>query len=180
MKKPLLQIKYVICTILIIYFSLTVTNRLSGQEKINITAGFGLPELINGGVRFQLNQVQLGISLGFIPDDYEDIISVAGDIYFHLTGSSKYSSRYQYYFRLGCDYFRLESEYDLDEYVYLNLRFGKDFDLSKKFGINVDGGIAIELDHKETAKKQQYSFWPDTDTNYGVFPSLGISLFYRI
>ena len=38
-----------------------------GQGKVNISVGFGVPELIHVGLHKQLNQTQIGFSIGFIP-----------------------------------------------------------------------------------------------------------------
>lgn len=61
-----------------------------GQGKISFTAGFGFPELLNVGIRYQPEQVQTGLYLGSLPrkSDDEAIRSMSADVRFHFGGSS--------------------------------------------------------------------------------------------
>lgn len=67
-----------------------MTIRQFGQGKISFTAGFGFPELLNVGVRYQPEQVQIGLYLGSLPrkSDDEAIRSMSADVRFHFGGSS--------------------------------------------------------------------------------------------
>src|SRR5688572_987480 len=131
-----------------------------GQEKVNISVGLGLPELLNMSVRYQLKQTQLGVGLGFIPKPKgeESIISVSADVYYHFAGLSKLSNRRPWYGRIGLDYLKEEDEFSIEQYVYLNLRFGRDYNLSKKFGIQIDAGFIYQL-YDETIRKVPPSGW---------------------
>jgi len=60
MKKNL---KVLFCTLLIIAFSFSLDNQALGQDKVNISAGIGAPELINIGVRLQHDQIQIAINI---------------------------------------------------------------------------------------------------------------------
>ena len=71
------RISYVL---LFIFFSGCVTQT-SGQEKVSISAGIGIPELLNVGVQYQLNQVQLGLSIGSMPIKDESLFSISGDVF---------------------------------------------------------------------------------------------------
>ncbi len=149
-----------------------------GQEKINISAGFGLPELLNAGVRFHANQTQIGFSVGSVPVSDEKNLSISGDIFYHFAGSSEYSNRRPWYFRAGLNYLRTETTREIEKYTFLNTRFGRDFNVSEKFGIGLDVGATFELEKKEILKDNQTSSWFDLD--FPVFPSLSLSVFYRI
>lgn len=149
-----------------------------GQEKVNISAGLGLPEMLNLGLHFQQDQVQIGFSVGTMPLDGESIISVSGDMYYHFAGSSVLSNRRPWYGRAGLNYLRNETNNFIDKYIYLNLRIGRDFNISEKFGINFDAGAIFEL-YNEEIRKVPPSGW-NIDINFPVLPALGLRFFYRL
>ena len=159
-------------------FSLCYGNQSFGQEKANISSGIGLPELLNLGVRYQLKQAQLGIGFGFIPIKEESVIAVSGDVYYHFAGLSEFSNRRPWYGRLGLNYLRDETKTLVDKYLYLNLRIGRDFNISKKIGIEIDAGAIFQL-FNETIRKEPSSGW-NLDLEFPILPSFGIGLFYRI
>ena len=153
-------------------------NQIIGQEKLNMSVGIGLPELFNIGARYQFKQAQIGISAGTVPAKNESVISASGDFYYHFAGSSKLSDLRPWYGRLGLNYLRDETTKILDKYIYLNVRCGRDFNISKKFGIEVDGGLMFQLYHDKTYKSNTNMDWT-FDFNFPVLPSIGVALFYR-
>ena len=42
-------------------------HQTSNQEKLNISAGIGMPEHLNFGICYQLEQVQIGLYIGSAP-----------------------------------------------------------------------------------------------------------------
>jgi hypothetical protein len=164
--------------ILFSIFSFCFGNQSFGQEKVNISAGFGLPELLNVGVRYQLKQTQMGIGFGFMPMKNESVISFSGDAYYHFAGLSELSDRRLWYGRIGLNYMRDETKTLVDKYIYLNLRIGRDFNISKKFGVEIDAGAIFEL-FNDKLRKEPSSAW-NFDLEFPVLPSFGIGLFYRI
>lgn len=154
-------------------------HQLSGQEKLNISGGLGLPELINIGFRYQLEQVQIGFSIGAIPyGSGEYSVSFSGDLYYHFLGSSELSKRKPWYGRIGLNYFRDETEIVIDRYLYLTTRLGREFNFSRKFGIAIDIGAFYQLSNKEI-RKVPPSSW-NFDFEFPVLPSIGVGVFYRI
>lgn len=154
---------------------LSTTMKLVGQEKINISAGLGLPDLVNVGVRYQLSQSQLGISAGM----FQDATAITGDYYQHLFGSSKFSERHSFYTRVGMTYFRAEDDTSIDQYLFLAIRFGRDFNLSKTFGFQLDVGVPLEIMHDQT-KKENYKSSPFSIDFDMFIPAFGLSVFYRL
>lgn len=153
--------------------SLLTINPAIAQEKFNIAAGLGHPELINLGLRYQMGQSQLGISAGFFPGDYEDAYSVGADYYYHFGETSVLSTRRPWYARLGIYQFRLENEYDKRKYLLLVPRLGKDFNLSPKLGIAADAGVSFVLSREEEG-------YYDGIGRSDLILSIGFNLFYRI
>ncbi|HSI78097.1 MAG TPA: hypothetical protein VK957_19525 [Lunatimonas sp.] len=154
-------------------------NQVYGQEKLNISTGLGMPELLNIGVRYQIDQTQLGLSVGSMPlGSNENIVSISGDVYYHFGGFSELSNRRLWYGRIGLNYLRDENVNRIDKYVYLNTRLGRDFNISKKIGIGIDFGAIFQLSNEVIMKKPS-SGW-SIGFDFPVLPSLGIGLFYRI
>ena len=151
-----------------------------GQDKVNIVAGFGFPEALNLGVRFQKKQIQVGFSAGLLQQENEKTRSFSGDIFYHFGGVSNLSSRRPWYGRVGLNYFDDETEFREDKYLFLNLRLGRDFNLSKRLGIAIDAGLVFELQHDEVVKKTPSELDWNFDINVPALPSVGVVLFYRL
>ncbi len=168
------KVKHFSCILIVVSFLFVFNQLVIGQEKFNISAGFGVPELINIGLRYQVDQCQLGLSLGLMPHDF----SVCGDVYYHFAGLSELSVRRPWYGRIGLNYLREETEYYIDKYLYLNIRLGRDFNISDKFGIELDGGVLFQIKNK-VIRKTPVSPW-SLDLEFPVLPGFGIGLFYRL
>lgn len=162
-----------------IIFSFCLGNQLFGQEKVNISAGFGFPELINLGVRYQIKQIQIGMSVGTYPVKDEELmtISTSADIYYHFGGFSELSSRRPWYGRIGLNYLFYETKTFIDKSIGLGLRIGRDFNISKKIGIEIDTGVFSELYFD---RKGKYPYEYDYNPGFNIYPSFGIELFYRL
>jgi hypothetical protein len=155
-------------------FSLIYGYPVSGQEKINLYGGLGLPEVLVLGARFQFDQVQLGLGIGSnIPSDLTPIfsgLSFSSDVSYHFGGISQKSDRRTWYIKGG-----LSKLVDLNKEpnsipLVFYFRIGRDINLCKKLGLNIEPGIII-------GKKfinEMLSY------NHGIAPSFGIFIFYRI
>lgn len=152
-------------------------NKSVGQEKVNISVGVGMPELIHLGARYQLKQIQVGIGVGTWPVRDESMFSFSGDLFYHFAGTSELSDRRPWYGRAGLNHLREETEYTIYKYLHLNLRFGREFNISKRMGIEIDAGAIFQLSHQEI-EKVPTSSWIDLE--FPVLPSAGIGLFYRL
>lgn len=157
---------------IIFILSILICN---GRDKVNISIGFGLTEFFNTGMRFQLNQVQLGLSAGTL---FSGETSFSGEVYHHFAGKSNLSERKPWYVRSGFTLWHFKKDYILfkalsfglfsnEEPVnvtFFNARMGRDFNLTEKLGINTDFGLAI----------------PVNDKDMQITPAACISLFYRL
>jgi len=170
-----------LCKVLLFsLFLFCISNPLIGQEKVNISTGIGLPELINVGMRYQHKQTQTGLSFGFIPQgEKESFISVSGDFCYHFLGISKLSNRRTWFGKTGISYFRYETRSVINKSLYLNLRIGRDFNISEKFGLELGGG-SIFLLHEDIMRKVPPSGGWDIKIDFSILPSMGLGLFYRI
>ncbi len=157
---------------------MTVYISCKSQEKINVSAGAGIPELINASVKFQFNQSQIGFSLGSMPASDESLLSLTGMAFYHFAGNSSYSERKPWFFRGGFDFLRDETRSITDKYLYLDLRLGRDLNLSDRWGVGLDAGPLIQLFHDRTSKNETTG-WFNLDIDFPVLPCAGICLYYR-
>ena len=173
------KIKSLFQVLLIIFISISYNFYLFGQEKLNISAGIGIPEMTNIGLKYQFEPMQFGFSLGLLPLSNETLFTLSGDIYYHFAGTSALSDRRPWFGRIGLAYLRDETDRYIDKYLYLNARIGRDFNFLEKVGLAIDAGVGFELYNEETDKQpgnSDFSF----NLEFPVIPSLGIALFYRI
>jgi len=153
--------------------------KVFGSEKINVTAGFDVPELWNIGVRCQLSQTQIGVSYGLMScTGAERLLSISSDIYYHFGGKTKLSERRPWYIRAGLNYVYHETAAYIGKGLFFKLRAGRDLNISKKVGIEIDAGPLFWVLKKETRKKPPG--WLDFDIYIPLLPSIGIAVFYRI
>jgi hypothetical protein len=169
MKRKLLPLKKIVT----LSFTFGLILNLVAQKEINLTAGVGFPEFLNIGIKGQLKQIALGISVGTVPvlEVDEKILSVCGDLFYHYGKIPELSQRRVWYGRVGMNYLSDKISERKDRYTYLNLRVGRDLNLSEKFGFQIDGGILILL-----AKKISEHTWID----FPIIPSIGLNFFLRL
>ena len=159
---------------------------LRSQEKINLSAGFGIPELMNVGVLYQLKQVQIGVGGGFMmhnmsnyySNNNENAFSVSGEIYYHFAGKNKYAIRKPWYVKAGLNFIRFNEVNQSQNANYLNFRIGHDFNVSEKVGIDIGAGAAYQLNYK-SFDNQLLGDWFNINLNSAVVPSIGMRLFLR-
>ncbi|MDF0705792.1 MAG: hypothetical protein VX772_06415 [Bacteroidota bacterium] len=181
MKTPF-KLILVPCLVVLIHFN------SYGQEKVNVAATIGAPDLIGIGVRFQMRQSQIGLSYGFatINDSYDKTYIISAEYFNHFSGQSKFTNRRPWYFRGGFNYMVDEDDYYKDTYLYTSLRLGRDFNVSKKIGFTFDLGLMVELLHNEKEKQPlEVPYWFNFDWGFSssdakVLPALSLGLFYRI
>jgi hypothetical protein len=173
------------CFLLIIAFLCRSGGQISGQGKVSLSSGLGIPELINVGVQYRIEQTQIGIGFGYFPpsgsgsDPYAilswgTLMSLSGDFYYHFGKLPKSSDLidHPWYVRLGLAYTR-EELIDKDSNVFfLSPRIGRDINFSKRVGIGID--LGINLVH--------YISDPSVPHFLSLFglPGMGIRVFYRI
>ena len=163
---------FVIIVFFLIYFNIVTYS----QEKINFSAGIGYAELLNLGMYFQSEQIQIGLSYGSWPRS--EIYSISSDLKFHMGDSSQYSNRKCWFILFGYIYSKSENRESVNRIQLLNFRFGRDINISKKFGFNISIGTMGVLSD-ETERKTCFTC-PLGGVSLAFLPGIGIELFYRI
>jgi hypothetical protein len=152
--------------ILLFAFPLICGNQVIGQDKINFYGGLGIPEGYVLGIRFSINQIQLGLGFGYVSPNF----TLSGDVAYHFGGSSQKSYIKPWYIKGGLSKW-LSSAGDPYNYpLGFFFRAGRDINLSEKIGLNIEFGII--------AGKLANELMAFGHT--AIFPSLGLFFFYRI
>jgi hypothetical protein len=166
--KKLIKILFGIVVILFLLSSNTLA-----QKKLYLSTGVGYPELLNAGMGLKLGQTKLRATYGAI----ESSTSVSGDIIFMSAREDPM------FFKIGVSKLESESKLSIDKYVYLNLRIGKEWNMSKNFGVALDAGLSIVIIHDEirkTPKTSSFFSFDFLDFADFPFPTASLMLFYRI
>lgn len=150
-----------------------------GQEKFNISAGIGAPELLNLGVRYQMGQSQLGLSAGILPWSYDNEFSVGVDYFYHFWGATTLATRRPWYGRIGLYHHAFEDEFQDTNLLLLVPRLGKDFNLSPKVGIAADAGVSL-VASRNSGRYEESFWWFDDQWEKNIALSIGVSIFYRL
>jgi len=144
---------------------------ISGAGKPRFSIGVGFAETINAGLKFRSGgKTQMGISLGTWPSpgsyifDWNSLISLSGDFYYHFGRQAFEQTLPCWYVRSGIDYMRLRFDDDIDSNMELHIRFGRDFYISEISGIGLDAGVAVFV-------MNESGLTP-------VLPAIGINLFF--
>lgn len=146
-----------------------------------MSAGLGLPELLNVGMRLQFEQTQLGVTVGTAPWIEEDEFSISGDFYYHFGGSSKFTTLKPWFVKTGLTFIQAEDEWERETLLILVPRIGREFNISSKFGIALEAGfMALLMDEKTVLRERPDSYWNfELDFTGDVVPSAGLNFFYR-
>ena len=150
------------------------------REQLNLVAGMGVPEFFHVGARYQWPQLQAGIVAGGLPLPEYRFLTVTGEVFIHFAGASVYSDRMPVYARGGFTYLRDASEPYTDARGYLNVRLGRDINISESVGFNMDAGFAFELFYKPINQSGDASPDPDKRKVSTVLPGVSAGMFYRL
>lgn len=137
------------------------------QNNINASLGVGLPELFNIGVRYELPpQFKIGMSAGTV---FTGAFSLSGDVYYHFAGHSQLNNMPPWYLRANMTYWQLGKIFFINpgQAVLLGFRIGRDFNVTEKFGVAIDGGIV------------PISFLSGRKIPFSFIPSISISIYNR-
>ncbi len=141
--------------------------------KVRGIIGFSIPELLHVGARYQLDDIEIGVSVGSFKSTGQ-LLTLNADCIVHVFEDRNATGHKSWYGKIGFSSMHDEGEYEINDYVYTHLRFGHEFALSKTIGLQLDGGMMFELKHNEIQKKPSNS-WFDFDFEFPVLPSIGLT-----
>jgi hypothetical protein len=127
------------------------------KGKFELSGGFGWPEM--GVLKIKYGQdFQIGISQGFMLD-------TSLEIFYHFAGKPLYTDQRVWYGMAGIEYFYWGWE---SNNWLTSLRLGRTFNLSRRYGINIDIGAFYLLNEDDFFSKSHYS------------PSGSVTFFFRL
>jgi len=151
------------------------------QEMIDLTASLGAPEFLSAGFRLNMKQVQLGFNAGTLPVTGGKIFTASLNLYFHFAGNSKYTYLKPWYAMAGINWLTDEEVgFNLDKYLFLNLRAGRELNLSPRAALGLDGGLLFKLYYDRVEYTPPSPWFPSLPMDASVQPSLAITFIYRI
>jgi hypothetical protein len=168
----------------VLLIMLIAALEVSAQGRFGITAGIGFPEAINLGVRYQIEQMQVGVGFGIDPLYNVSYTSISGDVYYHFGRESEISYLKKWYGRVVVMHLRDESASYIDKYVFLTTRIGKACSLSERFVIDLDIGVGFQL-HSSFIEKP-YTPPPSNGWDFSldvldeIWPGIGVTFLYRL
>lgn len=171
--------RFLFIGVIVFLFANLMGKSSFGQDKLFVKAGFGIPELINAGLSYQLKQFQLGLYVGGYPDKGYNTFSTTADFAWHFGGKSRFTDRKPYYLKLGVTYIRTESDLYITKADYLTLRIGKDINLSKRLGLALDLGTSFEIFFDKN-RKEPSDDWTDSGSDAIIVYGIGFGLYYKI
>ena len=165
----------------ILWSTLLISSQLlCAQDKFILTAGAGIPEMLNVGARFQLSNIQWGMSLGTAAGS-DDSRSITTDISVPIAGTSKFTSRLPTYFKLGIAFSRFENDVKIEKYTLLFTRVGREMYVSENVGFFADAGILITINDEVVYKEPRSFSWFSFDFPTPIMlPSASVGMFVRI
>ena len=158
-------------------------NTSLAQGEFNITAGTGTPEMVNVGIRMQLDQFQYGLSIGTSPGYKNENFNASADFYYHFAGRSDHTDLAPWFLKTGLTYMHSEGEWEKRMNLLLVPRLGREFNVTPQFGVALEAGMMLSLLDENTSKKER------TDAVSGdldligsgfILPSAGLKIYYRL
>ncbi|MFI5205031.1 MAG: hypothetical protein ACHQF2_11100 [Flavobacteriales bacterium] len=150
---------------------------LSAQHRNEATLGIGIPEFLNVGLRTQAHQYQFGISFGTLPGGLTNAtyFTFSGDVRYHFLWKTEKSTLKKIYLNVGYTMLKLENNDFIATEDFLKLRIGKKFNVTTKFGFEIEGGMAILTRHvvKKQKSGKTYTIIPYT-------PCIGLTFFFAL
>jgi len=155
MKRVLSRLVFVVSVL--VFSSLNAFSQRYPPDKFELSGGFGWPDM--GVLKFKYGKnLQIGVSQGFMLD-------TSVELYYHFAGKPKFTDQRTFYGMAGIEYFY----WDLDENLWFPyFRAGKTFNLSRKYGMNLDFGAFYQLVDSD--------YFPGT----GLQPSGSFTFFVRL
>ncbi len=156
-------------------------NNLNGQHTLDVIAGIGFPELLNTGVRAQLNQVQIGFKIGSFPFCESSFLTLAGEVYYHFGDNLLFTKRKITYVKAALNYFKDENAWEKDVTVLVGISAGRDIYISHKIGVNLDCGLFFKIkDFKMNKEPFNSPNSIELPALSWVMPYVCVALFYRL
>lgn len=171
---------------------LCIASPLKSQERFAVSAGFGMPELVYLSLSVPLaDQLQLSASVGsgfgmaYIESDDGSkekarAFALGLSAFYHFAGQSAHTQLKPWYVRTGLNYLRLDEQEAISKYTTADMRLGRAFNFSPRFGLELDAGLSILIIFNYETKPGGLPQGLPVTVEPKVLPAFGLRLFYRM
>lgn len=155
--------KLLILSVLMVFF----TPGIRSQNNVSASVGLAIPELTNIGIRYQMQEIKFGLSIGTA---FTGSFLLSGDVYYHFAGSSNLSEIPPWYLRGSISYWPFGKLLfvDLGEAVLLSIRVGREINITDDLGIGIDAGII------------PFTFVSGMQVPFSFIPGISLSVYSRL
>lgn len=154
---------------------------LAAQSAFQVQTGIGIPELLHGGATYYQQQHGIGFTVGTLPDEYSQLMSLSTFYQYHFGQSGKLNPMPNWYFQLGASYLADYNERRVITDLFLSPRFGRDVMVSPNSGISLNVGFYLKAFHnKRNLDVHSNSNGFDLDLHFPILPNAGLTVFYRL
>jgi hypothetical protein len=174
-----------------ILFLFIFPNILFSQNRVEISAGLSIPELLNLKIKYG-NIFQIGGSLGYMP--FVSFWAISGDIDYHFPSKSNEDKSGKWFLNTGISYIPPSESFSSTSKKTLLMysRIGRTFYSHNKNDLN---GLCLELGiifQIWTNEKDSYSYGPHilgrpmgstrtiTENSPLIGPALSLSYFFKL
>lgn len=155
--------RFLILVVLLLFFS----SGIRGQNNVSASAGLAIPEFVNLGIRYQLPQIKVGMSVGTA---FTGSVLLSGDFYYHFAGFSALSEVPPWYVRGSVSYWPFGKLLfvDLGEALLISIRVGREVNFTENLGISIDAGII------------PFAFLSGMQVPFYFIPGISLSVYSRL
>jgi hypothetical protein len=148
------------------------------KNNVYLSAGFGLPELLNISASYNVGQFRAGVFGGVLPIPNNFIFSVGGDLFYHFAGKDELTELKPWYIKASVNLLQENTSNYTDKYIYANLRVGYLMFNSKRLGLDMYIGGSYQLSYDRIVKTNW--FLGDIMFDIPFRPSIGFGIFYKL
>lgn len=151
------------------------TIQAQGQKYWTVAAGASFPEALHVSAKYRINNAQIGLSIGFLPEGKDKITKTYTAGYDYYFGKEAQKSAHKAWFVGGYLNVFTYRENDFQEnYLYLITRIGRELHITPRFGCRVGLGFGPRLAYSNTRNNE-----PIIVSLPKFVPSLDLQFFYK-
>jgi hypothetical protein len=182
--------KSVAIILMVFFFGMLAPAK--SQGSFAVSAGLGVPELFHLDFRVKLaDQWQLGAFIGSAfgsateqlgdgPKEKINAYALGFAAFYHFGGQSAHTPLKPWYLRAGLSYLHLDGAEEISRFTHADLRLGRVFNFAPRFGLELDGGLAIILSHNHETKPGGPPQGMPVILETKLIPAFGLRFFYKI
>ncbi|MCB9223508.1 MAG: hypothetical protein R2780_04925 [Crocinitomicaceae bacterium] len=142
---------------------------------VDVRAGIGLPELLHGGIRFNISRAHYDFSLGGWPEQNRFSVSANYAHHFGNKWKTDLTPQPPWYMSWGGTYLFYRTDFIESHDVIFNARMGRDFNILRSLSISVSLGIGATVYHDKFELQSSNNSY---DIYFPILPSGQFTIAY--